>query len=289
MNKMKQLSMTVSSNIKDLFSDFLIGLDASSVSESELDDEKHLIRALYRDNIKFDLIIEKILNYSAFLKQNNEDNYVSEIALEDVDEKSFDEWKRVLKAVRISKNIVIKPPWENYSQMSHEIVVDINPSMAFGTGHHETTKLCIQLIEDILDNSKKFSLLDAGCGSGILSIVASKLGISNILAFDIDKIAVLETKSNVKKNNVKNVDFFCGRIESIRSKYDIVVANISVDTLISMKDSFKKLIYEDGVLILSGIPLERSLEIKESYTNFGFSEVKEKIEGEWVAFEFKPI
>jgi ribosomal protein L11 methyltransferase len=191
-----------------------------------------------------------------------------------------------LKKVRVSDRIIIRPPWEKYRTDS-EIVIEINPSLAFGTGHHESTRLCIRLIERLLDAPDSKSVLDAGCGSGILSIVAAKLGAKRVVAFDIDKVAVKEAKENLKRNSISDhVDLVCGYIESIKGKYDLMIANISVEELLHMRDELESRLGEEGLLILSGIPFSRRDELLSGMETSSLVLREEFRDGDWIAVVF---
>lgn len=288
MCEMKQLSMYASGDVKDLISDFLIGLNAHSVSENE-EHSKYKISAIFDIKTPEELIIKKLDKFSTFLKKNYCNSYISDSKIEYLNRSDWDLWKKVLKPVRASSRIAIKPPWEVYEQNHGETVIDINHSMAFGTGHHETTRLCIQLIDELTCKNIYSSMLDVGCGSGVLSIAAISLGLKSVVAFDTDKTAVSETKKNIIRNSTKNIIFFCGSIKSIKNCYDIVVANISVDVIRSLRKDLKEKLNKEGRLILSGIPLERSEELKNIITSSGFSEIKQIIEGEWTSLLFKHI
>ena len=196
-------------------------------------------------------------------------------------------WKTKLKKVRVSDRIVIRPPWEKYRPTGSEIVIEINPALAFGTGHHESTRLCIGLIERLLENPDSKRVLDVGCGSGILSIVAAKLGVKRVVAFDIDKIAVKETKKNLRRNSISDaVKLVCGHIDSIKGKYDLIVANISVEELLNMRDELKSRLSEEGLVILSGIPFSRRGELLSGIEASPLVLREELRDGDWIALVF---
>lgn len=289
MFKMWKLKTTASNNVKDLISDFLIGLNALGVSEEPIDNEKFNISAIFPIETQLEPVIDKIKKYMEFLENQFNNIYTDGITVEQIDRSSWEIWKSVLKTVKASKKIVISPPWEKYEPKDQETSIVINPSMAFGTGHHETTKLCIQFIEALAEKNKFRSILDAGCGSAILSIAAIKLGFKEAIAFDIDPVAVKEAKENLIRNSVwDQIKIFCGYIESVKNKFHIIVANISVEAILLMKHSLKSKLKKDGFLILSGIPTMRKEETITGIKSVGFSIVQEKVDGEWVALLFRP-
>lgn len=157
------------------------------------------------------------------------------------------EWKKYFKPQNIG-NIVIKPSWEKYN--GDGIIVTIDPGTAFGTGLHGTTKGVIMLLQDI---EKKDHVLDAGTGSGILSIIASKLGHNHILAIDNDIEAVNVAKDNIQINAIKNIDVQLGSLEAINQKFDLIIANIISEVLIENVKKFSNILNKNGILILSGI------------------------------------
>lgn len=287
MFKLVKLSVVVPEEGKSLLSDFLLGLDAFSVAEDVLDNGKFEISGYFYEGIDINHVTERIEDYVGFLDSIMQGIWIDNINVEEFDKSSWDLWKKKLKKVKVSDRIIIRPPWEKYRPTGREIVVEINPSLAFGTGHHESTRLCIKLIERLLENSDSKSVLDAGCGSGILSIVAAKLGAKRVVAFDIDKIAVRETKKNLKRNFISdNVNLVCGYIESIKGKYDLIVANISVEELLQMRDDLKSRLSEEGLLILSGIPFSRRDELLSGMEMSSLILREEFREGDWIAVVF---
>jgi len=287
MLKLVKLSVVVPEGGKSLFSDFLLGLDAFSVAEDLLDNGKVVVSGYFSEEIDIDHALERLKDYNSFLEDIMQGISVFNFNVEEIDQSSWQLWKKRIKTVKVTDRIIIKPPWDRYRPKDTEIVIEINPSLAFGTGHHESTKLCITGLERLLDSAGNKSVLDAGCGSGVLSIVAVKLGAKKVVAFDIDRVAVKETKRNLKRNSVSDkVSLVCGYIDSIKGKYDLIVANISVEELVRMRDEFKSRLSGKGLLLLSGIPYSRRDELvygmESSALNFreGFRK------GDWVAFVF---
>lgn len=184
MLKLTKIQLTAPSEIKDLASDFLLGLGAMATSEDN--NGEYTISALFPTDVNIEHVIYKFKNYMCFLKENLKKFKIGEIRVENIDNSSWEVWKNKLKRIKASKSVYITPPWDMRGCADNEHLVVINPSMAFGTGHHETTKLCIGYIES-LNNSKSFNtILDVGCGSGILSIVSVKLGVEKAICFDTD-------------------------------------------------------------------------------------------------------
>ena len=289
MLKLAKIALTVPPEIKDLASDFFLGLEAEAVSEDDVKGN-FIVSALFPIDADLDPIIQKLTNYMDFLKNNLKDFDIDEIHVEHIDRSSWEIWRNELKRVRASTSILITPPWDLSSCGINEHLIVINPSMAFGTGHHETTKLCIEYIEELTNNNSFNSILDVGCGSAILSIAAVKLGVKNAVCFDIDPVAVKEAGENIERNNVGNeINHFCGLIQAVRGLYELIAANISVEAILLMKNELKSRLAQGGYLILSGIPVMRIEELKDGVINAGFTLFNEKTDGEWAAAVFKKI
>lgn len=199
-------------------------------------------------------------------------------------------WKKYYKPFKISDRVVIKPSWEEYSSGSDEVVIELDPGMAFGTGTHETTKMCAQLLEKYIRNG--CSVLDVGCGTGILSIIAAKLGAGKVAAIDIDEVAVRVTKENIKINNVEEQIYVeKGTLaefkQSSAEKYDIVVANIIANVIIEIAYSVPYYLKKDGLFITSGIIKERINDVKKACADAGFKHMETVEMGEWAAIVYK--
>ncbi len=288
MLKLSKISLQIPVEAKDLLSDFLLGQNAAAVSEDLDDNGPITLSALFPIEDDLEPIMDSLCSYIDFIRENIVDFEPGEIKVEHIDRSSWEIWKSVLKTVRAGEKVVISPPWEKYDCSEGEISIIINPSMAFGTGHHETTKVCISYIEKMVAEGKVGTILDVGCGSAILSIAAVKLGISEAIAFDIDPVAVKEANENRERNGVKDrIKTYCGPIRCINGSFDIVVANISVEAILLMKSELKTRLKADGRLILSGIPVMRMEEIESGIIKEGFELLDKQVDGEWVGMFLK--
>ena len=203
-------------------------------------------------------------------------------------------WKQYFKPLSVGEKLVIKPSWEEYTKTDDSIILEIDPASSFSTGQHNTTQLCLELIEKNLNKGDR--LLDLGCGSGILSIASILLGAEEVTAIDIDQNSVKIAKENAEKNNIAAEKYtaYCGNViddnelvEKIGGGYDVIAANIVADVLIAMSPLFEKFVKKGGTLILSGIISERCHEVIDAVKAKGYTLVEQREANDWVAVSFK--
>ena len=210
--------------------------------------------------------------------------YAEDIIVDDADWK--DKWKEYFKPVRITDRLVVKPTWEEYEPNDGEKVIQIDPGMAFGTGTHETTSLCLKLMEKYLgDEPQDKEVLDVGCGSGILSIAAALLGCRSVTGVEIDEDAVRVAEENVELNGIGDrVEILQGDLtEGIESKADIIVANLMADLVMTLSKSAKEHLKDGGIFISSGILLEKKGIVSDAVKKAGFEIIEIAEDGEWCA------
>ena len=215
------------------------------------------------------------------------------ISLSETEDKDWiNNWKTFFKPFRAADNIVIKPTWETYEKENEDdILIEIDPGIAFGTGSHETTKLCIQALDKYV--KKGDSVLDVGCGSGILSIAALKLGAAHATAIDIDEVAVKVAAENMEVNHIPASQYtlFDGDLITnsfLKAKagtgHDIVVANILADVIIPLTGVIRPHLKKGGLYITSGIINTKEEEVREALIANGFEILGVEYMKEWCCF-----
>jgi len=198
-----------------------------------------------------------------------------------------EEWENSRGVVHVTDKIVIKPTFKEYDAKSDEIVLTLDPKMSFGTGDHQTTRICLLFVEKYLKPGMK--VLDAGSGTAILGIAAAKLGAESVIAFDIDEWCYDNGIENTQLNDVqKKVEIRKCELKEITEKeFDFVIANIQKNILLELAAGFQARIKQNGILILSGL-LEMDREaIKHKYSSVGFSEIDYLQIDDWIGVVFK--
>jgi ribosomal protein L11 methyltransferase len=196
-------------------------------------------------------------------------------------------WKKHFKVQHVTKRVVIKPTWLKYKKKKGEVIIELDPGMSFGTGKHATTRFCLKMLDRVSKQSKRtrVSILDAGCGSGILSIAAVKLGFRPVTAFDIDPESVTIAKENLALNKLTSEDariFEADLSElKLRVKFDVITANIISGVLIQNREKLSSMLNPDGYLILAGILKTDYRELRKSFKEIGFKEILNSSENEW--------
>jgi ribosomal protein L11 methyltransferase len=199
-----------------------------------------------------------------------------------------EKWKRFFKPFHVTSRVVVKPPWASFRPKKNEISIVINPGMAFGTGTHATTKLCIHALEKGL-KKKGRSVLDVGTGSGILSILAARMGAEEVLGIDTDEVAVEAARENARQNQVSDlIQVRKGSIGNIQRQFDVVVANIDLRSLRRMRRPLLRHLRGKGLLVLSGLLEGEGERLRRHYMQTGFLRwVESTQEGEWICLTFR--
>ncbi len=197
-------------------------------------------------------------------------------------------WKKYYHPIHVGKNLVIKPSWIDYEKQKNDIVVELDPGMAFGTGTHETTRMCMAHLEKYINKNSR--VLDVGCGSGILSITSLLIGAKEVTGVDIDPVAVKVAVENGEMNSFKAPQYNIKRgnlVDEAQGKYDVIVANIIADVIIGVCGDVKQFVADDGVFISSGIIADRKEDVIKAFEQQGYIIIDQVEEGEWVSFVCK--
>ncbi len=191
-------------------------------------------------------------------------------------------WKKHFKPIKVGR-VVVKPSWEPFSAGPDEVVIDIDPGMAFGTGYHPTTQLCLQALQERIKGGE--NVLDMGTGSGVLAIAAARLGASSVVGLDADTVAVEVGQENVTQAGLSDI-VRIGRADSplaFAGQADLIVANILAQVLIDMAGDLAAKLKPGGLLISSGIIAERADDVGAAFEAAGMHTVETKRDGDWVA------
>lgn len=234
---------------------------------------------------------EDLLDNIELIKDNvekiplfNLDKGSGEVTTSEVFEEDWENaWKKYYKPKKIGEYVVIKPTWEAYEPKENEIIVELDPGMAFGTGTHETTMMCVQQLEKYVDDNSV--VFDIGCGSGILSIVSAKLGARKVIGVDMDSVAAQVSQRNAEDNNVADiVEVEQGNLmDVVKGRAHVIVANIIADVIKILAPDVPNYLERDGIFISSGIIQEKLSEVKNSLVDNGFKIIEVVQMGEWAA------
>lgn len=197
-------------------------------------------------------------------------------------------WKKYYKTFKVNDKIVIKPAWEDYNKVyPSEIVIEIDPGTVFGSGTHETTAMCIKLLDEFID--KQQLIIDVGCGTSVLGIAGVKLGALKGICVDIDKESVVVSRNNIELNgltekiSVRHGDL----IDEIAEQAELVVANILAEVILVLLKDIKRVLKKGGIFIASGIISDKEAIINKQLIQSGFEIIKTLKQGEWVAIASK--
>ena len=308
--KWTEIKVTTTGEASEAVSEMLTTVGAGGVAIEDPDDIRKEIERVgsldYADDDFLNSLGEDVIIKAYFNEETNKNeliqlvkekiNFISrflsvgkgEVEFTEIDEQDWATgWKKYYKPFNISSGVVIKPTWEIYNSVGNEKVIEMDPGMAFGTGTHETTRMCSEFLEECLKEGD--TVIDVGCGTGILSIISAKLGAKHITAVDIDEVAVKVTNENCRKNNVEQcINAFKGELTDIKhQKADIIVANIIANIIIDISKDIHYYLKAEGLFIASGIIKERKQEVLDTYQGLGFECVKVRELGEWVAILFR--
>ena len=281
----KQISFEVKKSETDLVSEVLMGLGSVSITYSDaLDDaiyEPPVGQTPLWDNVKVNALFSSEVNQKSI--ETSISDICNIVVIDTVTLKDRvweEECQKDFPSMRFGKRLWVCPSWDTESILSNDsIVIHMDPGLAFGTGTHQTTSLCLEYLDS--NPPKNLHVIDFGCGTGILAIAAAKYGAKSVIAIDNDPQAVLSSKENVAKNKCENT------ITSIHSinqgsdrKCDLLIANILANPLVELEPLFSDLVHTNGMLLLSGILKEQVDRVVKCYS-INFSNIEVANKGEW--------
>ena len=211
---------------------------------------------------------------------------ISEIKEREVEEEDWESnWKEYFHPIRVGSNLVICPTWRSHKSLEGDVLIKLDPGMAFGTGHHPTTRMCMELLETLIVGGEK--VIDVGCGSGILSISAAKLGAGDILGIEVESRSVEVALENCKLNGISpQVTILNGSFPEIRvenASFDVALANIAAKVVINLSEYIAGAVAIGGRLVLSGILKDTLKDVEKEYSLHGVHFDKVLVDGDWTA------
>ena len=249
------------------------------------------IKAYCRQGEEARYCLKQLHRYYKDLQQLYPELPTLKVVQEDLQNEDWAEsWKTFFKPIRIGKSMVVKPSWEPYESSANQVVIEIDPERAFGTGNHPSTALCIEILEHIINNvsieegDSGPSVLDVGTGSGILGIVAARQGAQRVLGLEIDPEALEAAQRNVERNGVVGImSVSLTPLDQVEQTFDVVVANLTASLLTHMADDLAGHVSAQGSLLLSGILAEQVEEVAKCFETHYFTMVKSRSREEWRA------
>jgi ribosomal protein L11 methyltransferase len=284
------ISILVPTGLGEGISNFLMEQGATGIEEIDEDLKWKRLKAYFLRDRKERSVLRATRRYLKSLESLGLEISHTRIQTSSIREQDWGEnWKRFFKPFKVGTRFVIKPPWSKARLKKGQIAIEITPGMAFGTGTHATTKLCIQALEARL--RKGLSVLDVGTGSGILSIVAARLGAGGVWGLDIDAVALENAKENVRQNGVSNIiKIRKGRIGDVQKRFDVTVTNIDLKNLRRMRWPLIHHLKDHGFLVLSGILMDEEEKFRQYYVNTGVLKwIETTHKGEWACITFQKL
>ena len=247
--------------------------------------EDVLVHAWFEENPSLPSLVESLRNRLSEMGRSAQNFGSLQLELRSVNDQSWtDVWKKYFKPFYAADHLVVKPTWEPFDPAPGDRVIEIDPGMAFGSGTHETTGMCLSMLEEVISGGEE--VIDVGTGSGILAIGAALLGAGRVLATDIDPDAVRVAAENVRNNHVDHIVSVTqgNLLDHVSTVCDICVANIISDVIISFAAPLMPHIRLGGLFLCSGIVSVRADEVAQSLTDAGYEILRKQTRGEWTAF-----
>ena len=297
-NQWIEIAIELEQHLQDPVANFLIEQGAEGVITDEdiIDplterikpDKKNykLLRAYLKKDNGSQKKIESLNHYIKSLVEIHSLSSPPELKLTITKEEDWNKkWQKFFSTTRIGKRIIIKPSWEIFLPEEGDLLIEMDPGMAFGTGTHATTRMCLKVLETIMQEPSQpiQSMLDVGIGSGILSIAGAKLGIPSIVGIDIDPIALRYAQKNIDTNGAsEQIELREVSLQKLEGTYDLVVANILSDILIKLRKDLYHHLADDGFLILSGILAENASKLERKFASLKLTACATYSDTDWI-------
>ena len=300
--KWLKIEIAASTELMDALGNFLTETGAQGVFQETLEPQSpedfpesqigETIKAYFPQDARSEKRIAAVQKYLHSLAEIFSDLPAPALKTEIISDPNWaEQWKKYFKPLRVSNNIIIKPTWERYAPSSRDIVIEIDPGMAFGTGQHASTRMCIEALEDVIMKDRSvqdWKVLDVGCGTGILGITAAKLGAQDVICLDIDKKATEIAGENAAINRVSDrLHIISKDAITINEPRNLIIANLTAKLLLKLRPHLTQLLLPEGYMIISGIIEQDAKEIEEYFSVAPLVQSRVIKEKEWVCYVLK--
>ncbi len=297
--KWLKIEIAASADLMDALGNFLTETGAQGVFQETLAPQSpedfpesqasETIKAYFPHDARSEKRIGAIQKYLESLSEIFSDLPAPTLKTEIISDPDWaEQWKKYFKPIRVSNNIIVKPTWERYAPSSRDIVIEIDPGMAFGTGQHASTRMCIEALEDVIMQDRSvqdWKVLDVGCGTGILGITAAKLGAQDVICLDIDKKATEIARENAAINHVDDrLHIISKDATTINEPRNLIIANLTSKLLLKLCLHLTQLLEPEGYMIISGIIEQDAAEIEENFSIAPLIQKRVIQEKEWVCY-----
>ena len=270
--------------IPNLFKDMLIRRLTQNGCLGVIEDKNSLI-AYFPATNDIGIITSELIMQKALLEKTS-DKYQMTFGYNLIPDRDWnDSWKKGFTPLDVGEHFTILPPWEDKRRGRINLIID--PGMAFGTGHHETTRSCLVLMEKYDKKIVKGNFLDLGTGTGLLAIAASKLGYVQVVAVDTDPLAIDAARKNLELNQVINIELREGSVIEAPGTFDCIVANIVSGVLVLLAHAISSRLKPSGIAILSGILAEQADEVTKTYEQTGLKFIENSPDDKWASLVFQ--
>ena len=261
-----EIKLILPQALSELFGNLLVDNGCKGYVAEGSGRDKVVLKGYLKGKLKAASLLDKVNKYTESLRKLDKSNIEVKVELTEIKEEDWSRnWRRTFKPIRVTDRIVVKPSWIK-KRFPQKLVIEMEPKMAFGTGEHSTTRLCLKAIERYLKTGDR--VLDLGTGSGILAIAAAKLGASYVLALDIDPDAVSNARENIKRNKVqKIIDLKLGTLSSKipSGHFDLIAANLTKTQIMEFVERMSCVLKKGGIFVLSGIQTEEKKEMEKFF------------------------
>jgi ribosomal protein L11 methyltransferase len=272
-----EFTIRIPAPFKDALIQQLIGAGCLGVVEHDND----RVTAYFPEAVDIKTIVHDLALVQALLEKSDPSEKFT-FTHRIIPEQDWNEtWKKDFHAIDVGVHFTVLPPWEKQRKGRINLVID--PAMAFGTGHHETTRSCLELMDKYTPQVRRDRFLDLGTGTGILAIAAAKLGYRRVTGVDTDKLAVEAARKNIELNQTGGIEIQKGSISDLDGTYDFITANIIASVLVELAPLMASHLKQDGIAVLSGLLTGQDKEVIEAMAQTGLNLVERYLGGKWVS------